>query len=74
MIIMNELSLNIRKYYKEIDEVLEKNNSTILQEFRKKIQIEKPVLIAIWLTELKEKGLLTKEIDKPLENLYWASR
>jgi len=71
---MNELSPNIKKYYKEIDEVLEKNNSTILPEFRKKIQIEKPVLVAIWLTELREKGLLPKEIDKPLENLYWASR
>lgn len=69
-----KLHPEILGYYKQIDKILEKDHSTILFEFRKRIQNEEPKFIFLWLNELLERNLLSKEIDKSLTNLYWAIR
>ena len=72
--IINKLHPHILGYYKQIEDILEKYNSSILLEFKKRIQDEEPKFIFLWLDDLLQKGLIPKEIDEPLTNLYWSIR
>lgn len=72
--IIDELHPDILGYYKEMEQILEKDRSAILFEFRKRIIDEEPIGIFLWLNKLFDQNLLPKEIDKPLTNLYWAIR
>ncbi len=65
-----ELHPEILGYYKEMDQILEKNNVSILSEFRKRILDEEPQFIFLWLNDLQRKNLLPPEIDKPLTNFF----
>ncbi len=69
-----KLHPEILGYYKEMDQILEKNNVSFLSEFRKRILDEEPKFIFLWLDELLQKNLLPPEIDNPLTNLYWSIR
>ena len=72
--IIDELHPHILGYYKEIDKILEENHSSILFEFRRKIEDTEPKFIYLWLSDLNKKHLLPPEINEPLSNLYWSIR
>lgn len=72
--IIDKLHPDILGFYKEIENILEKENNSILPEFRNKILDTEPKFIFFWLDDLLQKNLVPKEIDKPLTNLYWDIR
>jgi len=71
--IIDELHPDILGYYKEIERILEKNQSEFLEEFKKRILNEEPKFIFLWLDELLQKKL-PPEINEPLTNLYGSIR
>lgn len=72
--IIDKLHPDILGFYKEIENILEKENNSILSEFRNKILDTEPKFIFFWLDDLLKKNLVPKEIDKPLTNLYGSIR
>lgn len=70
----DELHPDILLYYKQIEKILEKNNSSIFLEFEKRIQNEEPKFIFLWLDDLLQQNLIPKDVDGPLTNLYGAIR
>ena len=71
---LEEKHPDIQRYIKEMEKILEKNQSAILMEFRRGIQIKNIFEFTLWLCDLESKGKLPPEINEPLTNLYWSIR
>ena len=71
---LEEKHPDIQRYIKEMEKILEKNQSAILPEFRRAIQIKDMVDFYLWFSALNRQGKLPPEINEPLTNLYWSIR
>ena len=65
---------DIVSYCKQIENILEKNNSLILQEFKKMI-VDKDIYdFCLWLYDLKKQNKIPEEAHRIITNLYGAIR
>lgn len=62
---LEEKHPDIQRYIKEMEKILEKNQSAILPEFRRRIQIKNIFEFTLWLYELKETNKLPQKSTNP---------
>lgn len=61
-------------YYQQIFDILEKNNSPFLLEYKKMVEEKDVFDFFLWLNKLFDQNLLPPEINEPLTNFYWDIR
>ena len=71
---LNEKHPEIVGYIKQMENILEKNNSPFLLEYKKMVEDKNIVDFYLWLSDLNKKNLLPPEINEPLTNFYWDIR
>lgn len=71
---LQEKHPDIVNYIKQMENILEKNNSPILLEYKKMAEEKDVFDFFLWLNKLFDQNLLPPEINEPLTNLYWGIR